>query len=59
VGDQGIQDAQDMLARQGLYVEPTSAVAGAALRKLDKTIGRDEITVVALTGSGLKSVPKA
>jgi threonine synthase len=58
VGDQDIQEAQDVLARQGLYVEPTSAVAGAALRKLGNTIGPDEITVVALTGSGLKSVPK-
>lgn len=59
VGEQDIEDAQYVLARQGLYVEPTSAVAGAALRKLANTLDPDEVTVVALTGSGLKSVPKA
>jgi threonine synthase len=55
VDDGEIQDAQAMLARLGLYVEPTSATAAAALRKLDKMIAPDEVTVVPLTGSGLKS----
>jgi threonine synthase len=55
VDDAEIQDAQAMLARLGLYVEPTSATAMAALRKLDKMIAPDEVTVVPLTGSGLKS----
>jgi threonine synthase len=55
VDDAEIQDAQAMLARLGLYVEPTSATAVAALRKLDKMIAPDEVTVVPLTGSGLKS----
>jgi len=55
VDDQEILWAQHHLARQGLYVEPTSAVPIAALRKLDRMIGRDELTVVPLTGSGLKS----
>jgi threonine synthase len=58
VSDRDTREAQDVLARQGLYVEPTSAVAGAALRKLANTLDPDEITVVALTGSGLKSAPK-
>lgn len=45
------------LARRGLYAEPTSAVAAAALDHFigDGTIGRDETTVLVLTGSGLKS----
>lgn len=55
VDDGEIQDARAMLARLGLYVEPTSATAVAALRKLDKMIASDEITIVPLTGSGLKS----
>ena len=54
--DEGeIQWARDHLVRLGLYVEPTSAAALAGLRKLDKAIALDEITVVPLTGSGLKS----
>ncbi|HID87366.1 MAG TPA: pyridoxal-phosphate dependent enzyme [Anaerolineae bacterium] len=55
VDDGEIQWARDHLIRQGLYVEPTSAVALAGLRKLDKAIAPDEITIVPLTGSGLKS----
>jgi threonine synthase len=41
----------------GLYVEPTAAVAAAALRRLarDGEIGRGEVTVVVLTGNGLKA----
>jgi threonine synthase len=54
--DEGeIQWARQHLVRLGLYIEPTSAVALAGLRKLDKAIAPDEITVVPLTGSGLKS----
>ena len=45
------------LARQGVYAEPTSATAAAAWRSLIAagTIGRDERTVVVLTGNGLKA----
>jgi threonine synthase len=48
------------LAARGLYAEPTSAVAVAALDHFigDGTIGEDQITVVVLTGSGLKSAEK-
>jgi len=44
-------------ARQGLYIEPTSALAVAAARKLLRsgTIRRSESTVLVLTGSGLKA----
>jgi len=45
------------LARRGLYVEPTSAVAAAGLtRLLDAGVIRpQEATVLVLTGSGLKA----
>jgi threonine synthase len=45
------------LARQGIYVEPTSAVAAAGVRQLmeRQEIGPGETTVVMLTGSGLKA----
>lgn len=47
----------DELHGQGFYVEPTSAVAPAALDRLRATgvIERGEDVVVALTGSGLKT----
>jgi threonine synthase len=45
------------LARRGLYVEPTSAVAGAGLTRLlaSGVIRPQEHTVLVLTGSGLKA----
>ena len=48
------------LAKRGLYVEPTCAQAAAAFEKLVAagTIGRDEVTVVVLTGSGLKATQR-
>ena len=52
--------AMTELARVGIYAEPTSASAAAALSNLwrDGTIGRDEITVVVLTGTGLKATQR-
>jgi len=55
VSDEATLCARDELARRGLYVEPTSAVAIAALVQLRGLIGLEEITIVPLTGSGLKS----
>jgi threonine synthase len=48
------------LARIGIYVEPTSAQAAAALRKLlaAGTITPEQTTVLVLTGSGLKATPR-
>jgi len=45
------------LARQGLFTEPTSASAAAALTKLSDagSIKANETTVVLLTGNGLKA----
>ncbi|MBI1800322.1 MAG: threonine synthase [Chloroflexi bacterium] len=53
VSDDETLAAQRDLAQIGLYVEPTSAVVGAALKRLKV----DGVTVAALTGSGLKSPP--
>ena len=54
VDDGEALEARDELARRGLYVEPTSAVAIAALRELAPDPA--QITVVPLTGSGLKVI---
>ena len=52
-----IVEALRGLARRGLYVEPTSAVAAAGLTRLiaDGSIRPHERTVLVLTGSGLKA----
>jgi len=46
-------------AGTGLFVEPTSATAGVALSRLfaEGRVGRDETTIVILTGNGLKAAP--
>ena len=48
------------LARKGLYVEPTSAAAGAGLTQLlaSGAIKSGEATVLVLTGTGLKASEK-
>ncbi len=51
VSDDETLAARRELAQIGLYVEPTSAVVGAALKRTQL----DGIVVAALTGSGLKS----
>jgi threonine synthase len=49
-----------LLARTGIYVEPTCAQAAAAFRHLldAGTIGPNETTVLVLTGTGLKATPR-
>ncbi len=56
VSDAEIRTAVRGLTANGLYPEPTSAVAAAALTRFlaDGTVGPDQLTVVILTGSGLK-----
>jgi threonine synthase len=58
VSEEQIRTAVRALARRGLYAEPTSCVAVAALEIFlrDGTIRPDQTTVVVLTGAGLKSV---
>jgi threonine synthase len=54
-----IAGALRAFGRRGLFVEPTSATAGVALSRLfaEGRIGRDETTIVVLTGNGLKAAP--
>ncbi len=60
VSESEIEAAHDELARTGLYVEPTSASAAAALSNLlDAGMVRlEETTVLVLTGSGLKATQR-
>lgn len=53
--EEEITQARIDLARKGLYVEPTSATAVAAWRKLRGQFGTSDTVAVTLTGSGLKS----
>jgi threonine synthase len=52
VKEDAILAARDELARQGLYVEPTSAVVLPAFRELAGTTSEPIVSI--LTGSGLK-----
>ena len=57
LAEEEIVAALRRLARQGLFAEPTSASAAAALAKLSEagSIKSNETTVVLLTGNGLKA----
>ncbi|MDP1717074.1 MAG: pyridoxal-phosphate dependent enzyme, partial [Burkholderiales bacterium] len=57
VSEEEIVIALGSLARQGMYVEPTSAAAAAGLSQLLRSgaISAGETTVLVLTGSGLKA----
>jgi threonine synthase len=57
VGELEIVRAQQDLARNGIYIEPTSAVAAAGLRQLlaNGVIDPRSRTVVLLSGHGLKA----
>jgi threonine synthase len=57
VEEAAIVEAQKRLARQGFYVEPTSATAVAAMEPVAAVAGAGETMVVPLTGSGLKGAP--
>lgn len=57
VEDDAILRAQRDLARQGLYVEPTSATSVAALQQVFSLAAPDDTIVAPLTGSGLKCSP--
>ena len=60
VAEEEIPPALAALGQLGLFVEPTAATAGAALTRLlrDGTIRPDQMTVVVLTGSGLKAAER-
>ncbi|MEW1550626.1 pyridoxal-phosphate dependent enzyme [Streptomyces tsukubensis] len=59
VPEQGIEEAVRGLARKGLYAEPTSATAAAAVTGFARrgVIEPGQTTVVVLTGSALKTAP--
>ncbi len=59
VNDTEIQAAHQALAGRGVFVEPTSATAAAALVKLRPHIKPGETVAVILTGHGLKRPPAA
>ena len=56
VDDSETLEAMDMLAREGLFIEPSGAVAIAGLRRLRAAgkVGADERVVCVVTGSGFK-----
>jgi threonine synthase len=60
IAEDEIVGALMRLAASGLYAEPTSASAAAALSKLlaEGRIRADETTVVVLTGTGLKATQR-
>ncbi len=60
LSEREIADATIMLAGMGLYVEPTCAQAAAALSHLVQggLVRPGELTVLVLTGSGLKATPR-
>ena len=60
VAEAEIMPALAALGRLGLFVEPTAATAAAALTDLlrNGTIGREETSVVVLTGHGLKAAER-
>jgi threonine synthase len=55
VSEEEIRAAYHDLARHGLFAEPSSATAAAALPQVRKLLGEKARIIVALTGSGLKS----
>ena len=60
VTEEEIVEAMNDLARSGLYVEPTCASGAAALSGLLRRgmIRPEEMTVVVLTGTGLKATQR-
>jgi threonine synthase len=60
LSEEEIAAATLVLARLGIYVEPTAAQAAAAFHKLlvAGTITPEQTTVLVLTGSGLKATPR-
>lgn len=60
VSEEEIKSGIKILARRGVYVEPTSAVVVKAFDKFveERIIGRGDTVVSILTGSGLKATDK-
>jgi len=56
ISEEEILISRDILAKQGLYVEITSAINYAAYTNLKDSLQEDDIVVIPLCGAGLKSV---
>ncbi|MBU8912491.1 MAG: threonine synthase [Spirochaetales bacterium] len=60
VSDAEILDAQQMLSSQsGLFAEPAAASSVAGLLRVSDTLPRDAVTVLLITGTGLKDIEAA
>jgi len=55
VTDSDIVEGLQLAANQGVYMEPTSAAAVAALKQYSDRLTKDDRVVVPLTGHGLKA----
>ncbi|MEA3328023.1 MAG: threonine synthase [Chloroflexota bacterium] len=58
IPEKEIVQAQKSLAHLGYFIEPTSALVVAGLKQLLPQISKEDIVVLPLTGSGLKSAPQ-
>lgn len=58
VDDEDVLHTHNDLAKQGIFVEPTSATVAAALPQMKSTIQTGETVVAVLTGHGLKRIPE-
>lgn len=56
VDDAAILAAQKLLGQRGLMTEPTSAVPAAALAQIRPQLASEDVVVMPLTGSGLKTL---
>ncbi len=60
VSDAEILDAQQMLSAQsGLFAEPAAASSVAGLLRISGTLPQDAVTVLLITGTGLKDIEAA
>ncbi len=56
LADEAILAAQAKLHKKGIMVEPTSAIAAAALPHIAERLGKSAPLILAFTGSGLKTL---
>jgi threonine synthase len=58
MAEEEIIHGQEIMNQQGFFIEPTSALVVSGFRKLVDKIEENEIAILPLTGTGLKSVSK-
>ena len=58
IDEDEILQAQDLAAKLGYYIEPTSALVFAGLKKILGWLSEGERVLLTLTGSGLKGAPQ-